>query len=224
MTKQLVVGLFTEGSTDIRFLESVVERTFSESLFQCSGSFELSVFPIRISKSGLNFVEQVLEASKSGIESYGIILLCVHSDSDSQDNTNALMKIENTKQALEKQNDSYCKLIVKLIPIQMTEAWMLADSKLLKFEIGTDKSDNELGINRNPERISDPKSVIKEAIRISRQEITKRRRRELSISELYLPLGQKISLQLLENLQSFRDFKESIFDALFQLNYLPSRN
>lgn len=34
--------------------------------------------------------------------------------------------------------------------IQMVEAWMLADKELLKSEIGTQKSDFELGILRAP--------------------------------------------------------------------------
>lgn len=223
MTKQLVVGLFTEGPTDIRFLESIVERTLLESLFNCPGNFEVSVFPIRVSKLGMNFNEQVKEASKVGVESYGIIVLCVHSDSDSQDDEIAKSKIGNAKNELLNLNNSFCKTIVSLIPVQMTESWMLADTNLLKLEIGTEKNDNELGLNREPEKISNPKAVISEAIRIARKEKPKKRRRELDISELYLPLGQKLSLQSLDSLKSYRNFKESILNALFEINYLPRR-
>ena len=46
---------------------------------------------------------------------------------------------------------SHLKTSVIIVPIQMTESWMLAEKELLKKEIGTDKTDIELGIHRDPE-------------------------------------------------------------------------
>ena len=97
---------------------------------------------------------------------------------------------------------------------------MLADKALLKQEIGTNKSDIELGINRHPETVSDPKEVISNAIRIAREELTQKRRRQLTITELYLPLGQSVDLSKLENLTSYQDFKKNIREAFVQLNLL----
>jgi len=90
----------------------------------------------------------------------------------------------------------------------------------LKKEIGTTKSDAELGLNRNPESIANPKRLIADAIRIARQDEVKRRRRELSIEELYLPIGQKVSLTALERLPAYQQFKEAVRSAFRQLNYL----
>ena len=102
----------------------------------------------------------------------------------------------------------------------MLEAWTLADKELLKKEIGTTKSDNDLGINRYPEGIGDPKQTIKEAIRIAREDLTKRRRKDLTINELYLPIGQKIEIEKLDILPSFIKFKDSIRASFRTLNYL----
>jgi hypothetical protein len=65
-------------------------------------------------------------------------------------------------------------------------------------------TDLELGIDREPETVNGPKEVIKNAIRISRQNLTRRRRRDLTIEELYSLVGQKIELILLEKLPSYR--------------------
>lgn len=110
--------------------------------------------------------------------------------------------------------------MVAIIPIQETEAWLLADKELLKQEIGTNKTDNELGINRQPEEIANPKEVIETAIRIARADMTRRRRSQLTITDLYLPIGQSVDLEKLELLSSYRDFKNNIREAFIQLNLL----
>lgn len=222
MSKQVFVGLMTEGTTDNRFLESVVKRTFDEIGFECNGEVETFVVPISIDKKGLGFVEQVLKSSKEGKEEYGIMVLCVHTDADSSDDKDKFRtKIIPAKNRLQELNEEeYCKIITAIVPVQMIEAWMLADKELLKKEIGTSKTDNDLGINRQPEGITDPKTLIEEAIRIARASFTKRRRKELTLNELYLPIGQKITIEKLNTLPSFLKFKNAIREAYCNLNYL----
>ena len=100
----------------------------------------------------------------------------------------------------------------------MTEAWMLADTELLKKQIGTDKSAHDLGLQRAPESVANPKDVIREAIRIARADMTKRRRRDLSISELYLPIGQEIDIEIICKLSSYQKFTENMKEAFRILN------
>ena len=45
-----------------------------------------------------------------------------------------------------------------------------------------------------------PKESIEVAIRIAREGYTKRRRKDLTISELYLPIGQALDLEKLDEL------------------------
>jgi len=222
MIKQVFIGLMTEGTTDNRFLESVVKRTFEEIGFECNGDIEIDVRFISIEKTGIGFVEQVLTSSKKGVEQFGIMILCVHSDAD---NVNVLNTFQNkiipAKHELnQRKGNEYCKILTPIVPVQMIESWMLADKELLKREIGTNKTDNELNINRPPEEIANPKILIEEAIRISREDLTKKRRKDLTIGELYLPIGQKISIEKLNTLPSFLKFKDSIREAYRDLNYL----
>ena len=118
------------------------------------------------------------------------------------------------------QSEHLCKNLIAIVPVQMTESWMLSDKELLKSEIGTDKSDEELGIDKAPELYKDPKQVIMAAIVMARRNMPKRRRKDLKIRELYSPLGQKVVMKALEKLGSYQKFKQAIIEAFKKLNYL----
>lgn len=222
MIRQIFIGLVSEGKTDNRFLQSIVKRTFDEIGFECNGEVETIIIPIKIDEPGLSFIEKIKKASIEGFYSYGIMILCIHADADSDTDENTLQyKILPAENELVNSKErELCRIITSIVPVQMIEAWMLADRELLKKEIGTNFNDNELGINRYPEQIADPKSVISEAIRIARQDLTKRRRHDLTISDLYLPIGQKVTIDKLDVLPSFQKFKESIRSTYRRLNYL----
>ena len=84
----------------------------------------------------------------------------------------------------------------------------------------SDKSDRELGFDKNPEQISDPKAVITGAIRIASREKGKRHRNDLNISVLYERLGENISLESLGQLPSFQKFEDNVRNAFRELKYL----
>nr|WP_315174910.1 DUF4276 family protein [uncultured Flavobacterium sp.] len=221
MSNFILAGLFTEGTTDVRFLSSVVERTLIDVVFDCAGEFETKVEVITINKSGLNFNQQIIEASRFAFDKFGVLFLFVHTDSDATtDDLIFKSKIVPAKENLLLQDDMHCKHIVAIVPIQMTESWMLADKNLLKEEIGIEKTDAELGIHLNPEAITNPKSLIENIIRLSKEDLPKRRRnRVLNISDLYQIIGQKIEISELEKLPSYVKFKNSLIDKLRELNY-----
>jgi hypothetical protein len=220
MNKQVIIGFTTEGATDVRFLESIIQRCFEAVAFECDGQIE--VLPVQyIEKEKGEFVEVVKRYAQQA-EEHGIMVLCVHCDADDTTDTKTFeYKINPAFSAVFTTEGSHlCKNLVAIVPVAMTEAWMLIDTALLKAEIGTDKNDAELGADRFPETYANPKERIESAIRIARQDLTKRRRRDLAISELYSPIGQKISLSKLENLPSYLKFKEAVRNAFKKLNYL----
>ncbi len=221
MDRLLFVGLFTEGSTDIRFLESIVKRTLDELAFNCKEQIETDLLTLEIDKTGLGFVEQVKKASKIGLQDYGISILCVHTDADNAFRRIIRTKVKPVQDSIKTFSDDNCKSIVFIVPVQMVESWMLADKSLFKTEINSVKSDKELGINQPPENISDPKEAIENAIHIAKADLTKRKRgKGISISDLYQILGQKIELDVLSKLPSYIKFKTELYQALHQLNYL----
>lgn len=220
MTPQLIIGFVTEGSTDYRFLESIIQRTSEAVAFDADGQIEILPVLYLEKRSG-DFNSQIEQHAHKAFE-LGISVLCIHTDADSETDTDAFaFKITPSFVALNANpNKKLCKNLVPIVPIQMIEAWMLADKELLKSEIGTQKSDFELGIHKTPESITDPKQVIQEAIRIGRQELTKKRRRDLSIADLYQIIGSTVNIEKLNTLPSFRKSKEAVRNALKELNYL----
>lgn len=220
--KQIFVGLFTEGSTDVRFLESIVRRTMEEEAFDCHTDIEIILQTLKIDKKGLGFVEQILEASKQGLDEFSMTVLCAQADADKRSLSPTYQnKIEPAKESLAKQDEkAYCKLLVALVPIQEVEAWMLADTSLLKEEINTKLSDKDLNIHRNPEQIANPKETIENAIRIAQSNKTKRKRHDIAISDLYALVGEKLALEKLDSLPSYQDFKDNIRQAFRELNLL----
>lgn len=222
MAKQIFIGVVTEGSTDERFLMSVIQRTFESVAMQCAGEIEVISTMLRDVDKGNSFSDLVLDASRKGIQQLGAMTVVVHTDSDTDSYKERYQhKFEPALNALNAFNgdENYCSIITPLIAVRMIEAWMLADKALLKDEIGTNLSDSALGIARDPEKIADPKAVISEAIRIA-TEGHSRRRQSLSIAELYGALGASVSLDALLSLSSYRMFRQSVEDTFREIGYL----
>jgi hypothetical protein len=219
MSNIITMAFSAEGTTDQRFLESIIKRTFEEVAFQCEGLIEV-YDPIYIKfPKRFGFVQGAriiaMEAFKAGIN-----ILCVHVDADDKSDSAVIQqKIDPAFKAIAEMEGDACKNVVAIIPIYMSEAWMLADKDLLKAEIDTEKSDEELGFLKDAESIPDPKNVIKSAIRTAQSHLS-RRRNKITISDLYQPMGQKIPIVKLEELHSYKNFKSGVENAFRQLNYL----
>lgn len=220
MSNILTIAYTAEGSTDQRFLKSVIIKVFESVAIDCESSIEVfdPVFIKFPKKNG--FINGVIDVS---IQAYkiGINVLCVHVDADSSKEDDVMHnKINPSFDAVINQNDFInCKNLVAIIPVQMTEAWMLADKELLKDEIGTELSNIDLGMNKTPELIANPKEIIENVLNIAQAHLPKRRKK-IFIEDLYQPIGQKISMKRLETLDSFNKFKLSVQNALKKLNYL----
>lgn len=220
MRHQVMLGLLYEGTTDALFLKSLVRRTFENVACECWGDVEI-LEPVDLKTKTKQFVQEVLKAAEIGLQEHGITVLCVHADADSEtDETAYKHKIEPAKKALQESTEVLCANLVPIVPVQMQEAWLLADLTELKRQIGTNKSDAELGLDKRPETIADPKQAITDAIRIAREGLTKRRREDLKIGELYQPLGQSMSLSSLQKLPSYRKFEAHVRDAFRELKLL----
>lgn len=219
MSNILTIGLVSEGTTDQRFLPNIIKRTFEELSFECKG--EIEVYDVEIiEKKGTSFIDNVLNASK---DYSWLNILCIHTDSDDISDKDVLNNkisptIEKVKTLDENNN---CKNIVFVVPIQMTESWMLADPELLVEEIGTKKTVQDLNLPTSLiENISDPKQKIMDCITKALAEQTSRRKNSIKISDLYSPISQKISLNTLKNLSSYNKFRDNCIESLKILSYL----
>jgi hypothetical protein len=217
----LVISFLPEGSTDIRFLSGVIIRTAIDIIFErAEAQVDVSdVIPLNIPRvNGRD--QQILAAAK---ESDGYHILIVHSDSDDQDEEDALTnRINPGFELVENEIGKICKNLVAIIPIRMTENWMIADKKALKDEIGTNKSDLKLELNfplKNVELIANPKQKLRRVLELACSENPARLER-FDVVDLYLPLGQKVDLSVLSHLDSYKKFKCRLTDALIKTNYI----
>lgn len=219
MTKQIFVGLITEGPTDIRFLDGVINRSLREISFDCYQDVE--IFDVlKVNGEGDSFVEKMEDALKNSSDK-GISILFIHCDSDAKELTTVVKnKIQPLRKRMEALSpEQYCKIIVPTIPIRMIESWMLADKPLLKRFIQANTiPDYKLGLEKQPEKYSDPKDQILKAIRIAHKD--KKSGKQPSISELYEVLGNKIPLERLRSIPSYVAFEENIRTALREMHLM----
>jgi hypothetical protein len=161
-------------------------------------------------------IDVSIEANKIGIN-----VLCVHIDADnrSQDDVFEFFIAPALDEIGSLDENICCRNIVPIIPVRMTEAWLLADKELLKNEIGTSLSDIDLEINREAELVADPKTIIEKALIIAQSRISNRRNR-ITISDLYQPIGQKLTIEKLQALSAFNRFSNQVAISLKALNYL----
>ncbi|OAD19298.1 hypothetical protein THIOM_005076 [Candidatus Thiomargarita nelsonii] len=216
----LVIGLYTEGETDERFLLNLIPRTLERIIEERDGSLDVfPLFPIKVPKIGDRAKEIKLAAQSA--EGYAILI--VHSDADAETDERAFNeRIKPCFDLVTNADEPLCKDLVAIIPVQMTEAWMLADISPLKEQLGSDKTREELSVMfplKYLEKMADPKSKIHEIIRMAFKNLPARRRK-VNIGSLYSPLGQQVNLDILEQLPSYLKFKENLTEALIRLNYL----
>lgn len=219
---QIIIGYTTEGKSDCKFLEDIILRTFKEMVYECPRSIEILDVIYIPKKHGLTYEEEIKTATKNAFN-VGANILCVHADAD--DSCDRMRFHTKIDPAFAYVNDSIdrdiCRCLVPIVPIYMIESWMLADKQLLKSEIGTSLSDVELRINIAPESCSTPKDLISDAIRIARQHLPQRRRKNLTIHDLYISMGYGVDLNILSGLSSYSKFRLSVRSALRTLNLLP---
>jgi hypothetical protein len=100
---------------------------------------------------------------------------------------------------------------------------MLVDYNALCEEIGTDAEATDLGLPataRQVEAIPDAKEKLKEVIRIATANRPRRRRRAISLGELYEPLAKRLDIELLKQVPAFQVFVTDLTATLKQLNLL----
>ena len=224
---QLYIAFTGEGSTDNRFLENIIKRTIVDMVFnECSMDLEVEdIIILTTSKIGKKFDEYFVDAVRDALNS-GAYLLIVHTDSDKDNYEERIAhKFFPAIEALRNSEDSdirdYEQKIVPIIPIRMIEAWMLANKSIFKEEVGTTLPDSDLDITGDPERMSDPKQKINNALKIAKERSSRNRRLNIDdISELYSPLSNKIPFDDLKRLNSYNKFTDNLRKALRALGYL----
>jgi hypothetical protein len=218
----LSLALYSEGSTDNRFLPSIIVNT-ARHILDNHHQNETGVSPIRLIEvqNKNKRPEAILQAAYEASENHALI---VHADADHPKADNARNeRFDPGLHLVQQKNGNLCKNLLPIIPIQAIEAWMLADCEMLLIELRTDLSARELGIPEKAslvESISKPKLRLNEAI--ARVNKYRRPHQRVNIRFLYEPLGQRIRLDRLKQLNAYKQFEKELTQVFIDLNLIPT--
>ncbi len=219
MAHILNIAFAGEGTTDSRLLPAIIKNVFDKLVANCNQQVDISEMLILDKEKGSSFSDE-LEKYAIKAKEANIDILCIHVDAD--DKTNKMVLANKISPAFAHlaglKQDEICTNYLAVIPVYMSESWLLADLALLKKELGTTLSDQELGFAKNPEHFTDPKAVINNAINLLIS-TDKKRYKDLRINDLYQIIGQTTSLEKLELLPSYLAFKADAEKALKKLNF-----
>jgi hypothetical protein len=220
--KRLVLALYAEGTTDEQFLPPIIRRPTESILRQHEqhvANVTARVIPRTVSITKRD--ECILQAAR---HASSCDILIIHCDADAPTPEKALRERFHPGYELVKQTAEWvCRSLVPIIPIRMTEAWMLAaDHVLLKRLIGTTMTTQDLGLvnkARQVESDPDPKQTLKRIIQRAHAERSSRHR-DVDISPLYTALGNQMSLDRLNSVPSYQQFVADLTATLKILNLI----
>lgn len=221
---QLILGLYTEGSTDAKFLTGLVVRA-CEDLFLQHKVYNMEVvepFVVNDSldpKGQLSQAERILQAAQVAS---GFHALLVHNDADKRTRKETIeYQFQPGYDEVHQHSSGVCEQLLPVIPMRMIEAWLLADAQTLCQEIDTTLTPIQLGLPTSPAAIegdADPKQTLEEALR--KVNANRPRTARVRRSELYLPLGRLVSLKQLARLNAYQEFIADLTAVLKRLNLI----
>ncbi|HLX40315.1 MAG TPA: DUF4276 family protein [Ktedonobacteraceae bacterium] len=221
--EELRLALYAEGTTDEQFLPSILQRT-CEQLIAKHNQTAVNVVDPRIiarKKNIANRDESILQAAREAIDFH---ILVIHADADSYSQEKALKeRFQPGYELVKLSNEQVCKYLVPVVPIYMTEAWLLADNDALRKVIGTNMKVHELGLVQKARLIeadSNPKQTLKNIVQKAYANRS-RRHQQVDLGILYRSLGRVIRLEQLENLKAYNQFVHDLTATLKKLALIP---
>src|SRR6266567_5305566 len=174
----VTLALYAEGPTDgntdkgFDFLPQVIRRTTANILLQHGQSSDVLLPYFRCKKpAGVTKQDQcILHVAR---ETFGYHALIIHSDGDDRGYKQTVAERFQLGKDLvlltaKNMHEKICIDLVPIIPIRMTEAWMLADPDALRTVLGTKMEASTLGIPLQAKRVEkelDPKETLNHVIK-----------------------------------------------------------
>jgi hypothetical protein len=218
----LVSALYAEGRTDERFLPVIIRRTVEQILIQRGRTTVDVLEPIVLNHTiGRDFPrrdERILEAAR---RSHGFHVLIVHADADHPTPDRAFNeRIQPGFDLVQQAREGVCDQLIPIIPVQMTEAWMLTDPEALRTVIGIHTHMHNLGLPARASQVEsdpDPKQTLSQIVQNA---LTNRphRRRRIKMGTIYEPLAQEIRLERLNTVSAYQQFVNEMTRALVTLH------
>lgn len=170
MPPQLYSGLFVAEGTSDAPLADIVELLFLQHGVHVNLS-RRDFAPLKVAKDVGSRVAASLTLIGNDVD-----LIVVHRDADNAGHEARLHEIEHAVRSL---STSAC--LVPVIPVRMTEAWLLLDEAAIRHVAGNPNGRAPLSLPRvrDAEAVADPKSMLAECI-LTAANVSGRRRDRLA--------------------------------------------
>jgi hypothetical protein len=150
-------GLFLgEGSSDVPLAELVEQLFYDRDVPLRLSKPDFARLPDRVGCTLERKVEKGLELLGGPVE-----VIVIHREAD---NAGPEHRLREMREALDR---TFCGAeLVPVIPVRMTEAWLLLDEKAIRTVAGNPKGRHPLGLPApsEVERKSDPKEILRKAL------------------------------------------------------------
>lgn len=210
--RTLQYGFYGEGVRDYGFLSPIVQRTL-EKLLPYNDVQGINLDYIKHEGTEKDRIIRIAEHTK------GLEFVIYHLDADGPNEDAAFKdRFEPGYKAIAGNPDRYNLNIVPIIPVRMTDAWIIADFELFRAVVGTDLSRKDLGFKSKPrevESILNPKQVFEGAV----SAVKKRRRKKIPLNQIYEDIALQMDLGLLQKVPAYQKFLSRLNDKLEDLHY-----
>jgi|GEM_PF-524123 len=223
----LRLGFYGEGNTDDRFLPPIVERT-ARRILNARGRYEVDVMEsFLVSRTATadcsSGEERILQAAR---ETMGYDALIIHLDADAPDLDRTLtQRFAPGARTVMGTKERVCRRLIPLIPVRMSEAWMIADWETLTKRLNPDlkwdelRALKEIDLPNKPHEVEsnlDPKQTLRQIIDYS-QARRRRAGRNVDMRAIQSELGRLIRLEELEKVPAYRRFVDEMTRTLISL-------
>ena len=212
--RYLQPALYAEGATDERFLPQLLWRLCDDLCLMLNQRVEVApveVLPVvKAAQIAGSRHDRILAAAEAASDLWSVLF--VHADADGDAIAARASRVHPGLELLQQRFAS--RIAVAVVPVRMTESWMLQDGNALRNVLGCTLSDKDWGLpgsDAGVEALTDPKQML-EQIFLSTQPSGPARRR--GVGGLYAPLGERVSLDRLRRLPSFRQTDQELQAAL----------
>jgi hypothetical protein len=199
------VTLVSEGTSDQALLP-IIDWTLREAGLK--SDLELTWADLRgLPSRPISLAERI----KAAYELFPCDLLIIHRDADGSDRQARVNEIAEAMGPLLLTNRHVC-----LIPVRMSEAWLLFDERAIRLAAGNPYSSCTLYLPKlnQLERLADPKQTLFEQLRIA-SELSGRRLRKFDRNRARAQVVEYIDdFSPLRRLSAFQAFEQDISAAL----------
>ena len=215
--RHLSAALYCEGTTDAQFLRPLLLRLCEEKAALARETVEVAdvmVLADQHEDRHLPRSERIERAANAADGAW--LVLFIHADADGRDGRAA--KVERVQPAVERLQGRLgpTRQAVAVVPIRMTEAWVLADLDAFRSSIGTTRDARALGLvdvlAHGPDHVPDPKALLRAAITATRP-----RSRGVHLGAYLGLIAEATSLDQLRRLEAFRQLEADLEAALRNL-------